>query len=251
MRKSIQNERKILIVAGDKDLAVRTQGTIGEHLSACQFLSAADAPEAMLKIENDPPHLVVVEEKVAKTKIADFIYWILERRKPNNMSVIWMRPIPEDDLFVDEVVTGQLQFVEGAEDQSKWSKALSRSMNYLSVSEKSQEYTLRFLSSGELLIKQGEVGNSVFLVKRGELKALLHKDEKELLLGRISAGEFVGEMAYINGEARSANVVAESDCELIEFPADKLDHMLFQKPSWSKALMRTLSKRLKRTNESL
>ncbi|MCB0415661.1 MAG: Crp/Fnr family transcriptional regulator, partial [Bdellovibrionales bacterium] len=59
------------------------------------------------------------------------------------------------------------------------------------------------------------------------------------------------EMAYINGEPRSADVVALSDCELIEFGVDRLDSLLFKKPSWSKALMKTLSKRLKRANEAI
>ncbi|MBL7688606.1 MAG: Crp/Fnr family transcriptional regulator, partial [Bdellovibrionaceae bacterium] len=63
--------------------------------------------------------------------------------------------------------------------------------------------------------------------------------------------EFVGEMAHINQEPRSASVKALEDCELIEIPNGSLDLVLFSKPAWAQALMRTLSRRLKRINETL
>jgi CRP-like cAMP-binding protein len=57
-------------------------------------------------------------------------------------------------------------------------------------------------------------------------------------------------MAYINGEPRSANVKATKDCELVEIPIHLLDHVLFMKPAWAKALMKTLSRRIKNANSS-
>jgi CRP/FNR family cyclic AMP-dependent transcriptional regulator len=45
-------------------------------------------------------------------------------------------------------------------------------------------------------------------------------------------------------------VKALSDCELIEIPIGTLDTVLFSKPAWARALMMTLSKRLKRSNEN-
>lgn len=77
------------------------------------------------------------------------------------------------------------------------------------------------------------------------------KNGQRVDLGKIKAGEFVGEMAHINKEPRSATVTAVTDCELIEIPFGSLDPILFSKPSWSKALFVTLSKRLKLTSEKL
>ena len=51
--------------------------------------------------------------------------------------------------------------------------------------------------------------------------------------------------------ARSANVEALTDCELIEIPIGTLDRLLYRRPSWSKTLMLTLSKRLTQANEKI
>ncbi len=251
MKKSLLEERKILIVMEEKTVSAKVEAAVGEHLNHCSFTHAASGSEAMSKIENDPPHIVIVDERLPKTNTSELIEWLLQKRKTPSMAVIWLVPIPDEGLLVDEVVTGQLQFVQSFSAKGSLSMALSRAMNYLSSNENSNEFSLKFLSPGDKLIVQGEVGRAVYLVKRGELQARFNRNGEEVFLGKIQAGEFVGEMAYINGEARSADVIADSDCELIEFPADKLDHMLFKKPSWSKALIMTLSKRLKRTNEAL
>ena len=62
--------------------------------------------------------------------------------------------------------------------------------------------------------------------------------------------EFAGEMAYINNEPRSAFIEATSDAQLIEVPIELVDKILYKRPAWSKALMQTLSKRLKTANKS-
>ena len=85
-------------------------------------------------------------------------------------------------------------------------------------------------------------------MKSGELTATKEGSNQNVTLGKIKAGEFVGEMAHINNETRSATVQANCDCELIEIPMGTLDLVLFSKPMWAKALVATLSKRLKASN---
>jgi CRP/FNR family cyclic AMP-dependent transcriptional regulator len=87
---------------------------------------------------------------------------------------------------------------------------------------------------------------------KGQLRVVKRIEGGEpILLGMVQPGEFVGEMSYINGENRSADVISDLSAELIEIPFDRLDRVLFQKPAWSKALMRTLSKRLKAANKQI
>jgi CRP/FNR family transcriptional regulator, cyclic AMP receptor protein len=64
----------------------------------------------------------------------------------------------------------------------------------------------------------------------------------------INGGEFIGEMSFINGEPRNANVKALEASDLIEIPNNLMNHILFTKPSWVKALMKTLSMRVKSAN---
>jgi CRP-like cAMP-binding protein len=107
---------------------------------------------------------------------------------------------------------------------------------------------MKLLAPGEKLFRQGDPADLAYLVKSGLLRAYRMQDGKTLTLGDINPGEFVGEMAYINSEPRSADVEAVENCELIEIPLGTFDSLLFSKPTWSMALMKTLSKRLKTAN---
>jgi len=57
-------------------------------------------------------------------------------------------------------------------------------------------------------------------------------------------------MAYINNDSRSAYIEATSNAQLIEVPIELVDKILYKRPAWSKALMQTLSKRLKNANKA-
>jgi CRP-like cAMP-binding protein len=142
---------------------------------------------------------------------------------------------------------GLMQFLTNATNSQLFTQQVNRSLNWLSYREESL-YHLRFLAADQVLLKDGEEGKFVYILRSGRLKAIKTVEGKEVALGFVEPGEFVGEMAYINGEPRSADVVSMTDCELIEIPSGCLDSVLFSKPAWSKSLMKTLSKRLKQSN---
>jgi CRP-like cAMP-binding protein len=55
-------------------------------------------------------------------------------------------------------------------------------------------------------------------------------------------------MAHITGDTRSADVEAVENSELVDIPVGTLDILLFSKPIWARALMKTLAQRLRATN---
>lgn len=251
MSSNLEKSRKILIVMPDQDQRAKARSLIASHLSSCQFFEASSGAEGCSKINNDVPDIVFVDNNLPIMKTEKFVEWIFGEKKAEKMAVIWLKTIPEQENFIDNIVTGQLQFLENPFEERSLSQVLSRAMNFLVVTNNHSDYKLKFLAPGDQLISEGDFDTLVYLVSHGELEAIVFKDGKRISLGKIQAGEFVGEMAYINHEKRSADVFAVSDCELIEFPSDKLDFLLFQKPSWAKALLKTLSRRLKQTNERL
>ncbi|NJL24457.1 MAG: Crp/Fnr family transcriptional regulator [Calothrix sp. SM1_5_4] len=157
---------------------------------------------------------------------------------------------PSEEQHLDQIVTGKVQYWTNEDDEAEFTGCLMRALNY-SAAQEDTEFRLRFLARGEVLLKEGDRGDFVYFVKKGRLKAYkLLSSGEEIVLGEIDFGEFVGEMAFINGEPRSANVSALSDCELIEVPIGLFEKVLFKRPSWSKALMLTLSRRIKAANET-
>lgn len=214
------------------------------------IFTAHDGSDAMSKIRNSAPHVLITEEELPKVKGAKIADWLFGDSKLRDTAVILLGPIPSQEMFPDEVVIGRLQFLDDFSDEARFSRSLTRALNY-STASSNAEFRLKFLSANDTLICEGDKASFVYILKRGSLRAYLNRGSIEIPIGQIEPGEFVGEMAYINGEPRSATVSANTESELIEIPIDSLDLVLFQKPSWAKALMITLSKRLKRGNETL
>lgn len=68
----------------------------------------------------------------------------------------------------------------------------------------------RFLA-GDIVIEQGAPGDFMYYVLSGEVKVTA--GGKDIYV--IKAGNTVSEMAIISDHPRSANVVANTDCELV------------------------------------
>ena len=114
---------------------------------------------------------------------------------------------------------------------------------------KSNSFRTLHLKKGDVLFLEGEKAEAAFLVKAGKLEASRQADGSSILLGDILAGEFVGEMAHITGEPRSADVRATEETELVEIPCGTLDLLIFSKPTWTKSLLKTLCRRVKEANQ--
>lgn len=245
----IEDKKVFLIITEDKAKMQSLTQTVRAHVSKPTIFEAYDVHEAFFKFRNKVPHVIILDLEIAKFSGAQMINDLLKGEN-NQFSVIFTSELPDDELFIDQVVNGQVQFLTNYRDQAWFTQCLTKALSRLGQ-DKKNEFTLRYMKPNEQLFKEGVIGTSAFLVKRGELAASKFHKGQEVELGRIKAGEFVGEMAHINQEPRSATVTAVTDCELIEIPFGSLDPILFSKPSWSRALFVTLSKRLKMTNEKL
>jgi len=242
----LENKRTFLVATSRPELNSQLEEAIKAHVSNATVFTAIDGVEALRKAENVPPHVVVVDFQIPKMSAIDLTKKLIARK--DRAAVIILAPSVDEHIFMDEVVTGQVQFLSGTGKVSIFNNLVTRALNWVSHEDKSI-YHLRFLSPNEQLIREGEAADYVYILKTGELKAYKTDGVNEIFLGHIYPGEFVGEMAYINGEARSANVMSLTDCELIEIPSASLDAVLFSRPVWSKALLKTLSKRLKNSND--
>ena len=72
--------------------------------------------------------------------------------------------------------------------------------------------TERF-TDGEIILRQGASGDSLYLIESGDVVIRLSVDGAEREVATLRAGQFFGEMALLTGEARTATVVALTDVE--------------------------------------
>jgi small-conductance mechanosensitive channel/CRP-like cAMP-binding protein len=77
---------------------------------------------------------------------------------------------------------------------------------------------VELFEAGQDIVREGEAGTSMFVLKRGEATVTLAQTAGEV--ARHREGGFFGEMSLLTGDARSATVTAATDCELIEIGAD-------------------------------
>jgi NTE family protein len=89
----------------------------------------------------------------------------------------------------------------GGMDDATWSNLLPR-------------IVWRTLSAGEILCREGEPADTMYVVLSGRLRASRATEDGEVVAGEISRGETVGEMALLAGGVRSATVRAMRDCVL-------------------------------------
>jgi predicted acylesterase/phospholipase RssA len=107
------------------------------------------------------------------------------------------------------------------------------------------------LARGELLVREGDPGDSLFVLLGGRLQAVLERpDGTRRILGEIGPGESIGEMALLSGEPRGATVVAVRDSVLLRFPEAEFERLAAGFPRLVRSIARVQIERLGRANRS-
>jgi CRP/FNR family transcriptional regulator, cyclic AMP receptor protein len=122
----------------------------------------------------------------------------------------------------------------------------------------------REVPAGTVIIQEGEYGDSLFIMKSGEveitkqLTLVLDEDtpsERVMIRLKAENGVYFGEMALLENETRSATVTASTDCALLELrQKDFLDLIWHQPVMGVKLLLRlaqVLSRHLRKTNQDV
>ncbi len=108
----------------------------------------------------------------------------------------------------------------------------------------------RRLSRGRTLMNQGEAGEGVALLLDGAVKiSALTVDGHEALLGLRSAGDLLGEMAFVTRGPRTARVVAATDIVVRVLPEREFAAFLEQRPGAAAKVTATVVHKLRTANE--
>lgn len=95
----------------------------------------------------------------------------------------------------------------------------------------------------EKLIRQGDIGDSMFILVEGEANVVFERNGSTKFVASLGPGDCFGEMSLLTGERRSATVVANTDCEVVEIARPVLAKSLKQNPELLKELSQLLAKR--------
>jgi len=103
--------------------------------------------------------------------------------------------------------------------------------------------------AGREIFAKGSPGQSLMAVLRGSIKiSSLSNEGKEIVFGIINAGEIFGEIAVLDGEERSADATAMTDCELLVLNRRDFLPVLQNRADLCMILLRILCRRLRQTS---
>ncbi|WP_306253182.1 mechanosensitive ion channel family protein [Parvularcula sp. IMCC14364] len=103
------------------------------------------------------------------------------------------------------------------------------------------------LNKGDVLIKQDEEGDSLFIFLAGAAAVLYQNGQASpTRLAMLSIGDVVGEMSLLTGMPRSASVIAETRMEVLEISKTHMAPMLRDRPEIASELSRLLAERSRR-----
>jgi CRP/FNR family cyclic AMP-dependent transcriptional regulator len=101
------------------------------------------------------------------------------------------------------------------------------------------------LKPGEILFREGDDAQAMYVVKQGTLRIL----SGSTILETVRKGGLVGEMAIIEAHMpRSATVIAGTYCELVEIDIPRFLSMVANTPAFSITVLRVISRRLRVMN---
>lgn len=110
----------------------------------------------------------------------------------------------------------------------------------------------RKLSAGDVVFRQGEPGNALYIVEDGEVRiTVASQTGQSLTLDTVYAAEPFGELALIDGEPRSATAIAVRDTKLLRLERDAFMELIHGERSALDAVLHTLAEMVRRMNDKL
>jgi CRP-like cAMP-binding protein/di/tricarboxylate transporter len=108
-------------------------------------------------------------------------------------------------------------------------------------------------SKGEAACKQGEAGDSLYLVSEGSFGVFVSSDDdtRQVRVATFGRGACFGEMALLTGEPRSATVLADGAGELLRLDHERFAELVRRDPSIGLALSASLSRRLGTASQTI
>lgn len=116
----------------------------------------------------------------------------------------------------------------------------------------SDRYMHRRLLAGATLCREGDFGDTMYLVVEGSLqisKRVIEGAEK--VLATLGVGQYVGELSLLTGAQRNATVRAVEDTEVVEIDQAAFMQLLREQPQVGLDIMQQMAHRLRETTEDL
>jgi CRP-like cAMP-binding protein len=156
----------------------------------CPYTLIADTDSSLLRINSDK-----LDKMLTWSNVADYLQLNISRERDLDEDADWMMTILKSNLFF-KVPPINVEYI------------FSRLATQL-------------VYRGDVIIRQGEIGDRCFFIKEGIAEVTRRDDDKTTVLARIGVGRCFGEDALVNDAPRNATITMKSDGVLMSL--DKQD----------------------------
>jgi CRP-like cAMP-binding protein len=105
--------------------------------------------------------------------------------------------------------------------------------------------------AGDVLFREGEQGEEMYVIQSGLVQILKRVGTDERPLATLGRGEFLGEMAILNGKPRTATAVVLEDAKCLVIDAATLEQMISSNTEIALRLVKKLARRLDSADEMI
>lgn len=104
---------------------------------------------------------------------------------------------------------------------------------------------------GEVIIRQGESGDSMYEIQDGQVEVIQEKDGREVPLAVLGRGDFFGEMAIFEREVRSATVRAKGEVRVLTIDKRTFLRRITEDPSIAFRIVERMSHRIRKLDAEI
>jgi CRP-like cAMP-binding protein len=115
----------------------------------------------------------------------------------------------------------------------------------LLVAEIAQELKIR---KGDTLIREGEIGDSLFMVAKGVLRLTQAREEKAYVVEHLKSGSVFGDLGIFGSSPHTVSAVCEEDCELLMLRKKDFKKLLMDNPEIIYNLLEIYAFRIRKLN---
>ena len=110
----------------------------------------------------------------------------------------------------------------------------------------------KHFENGNYIFLEDSEGEQCFFVLEGSVKVTrLSKDGREVILAMLNEGEFFGEMSLLDGESRSANVIALEKTKVLTLDRNDFIEVVNDYPQIAVQLLKELARRLRKSDRQI
>ncbi|WP_323814463.1 cyclic nucleotide-binding domain-containing protein [Cellvibrio sp. NN19] len=150
------------------------------HQQPRQYTAVAETDCSVLRIDSER-----LDKLLTWSQVADYLQLMISRERDLDEDVDWMMVVLKSNLFFK--------------------------VPPLNVEDIFSRLTPQVVYAGDVIIRQGEMGDQCYFIKEGEADVTRHSDNKRQHLATIGVGRCFGEDALVNETVRNATVMMRTD----------------------------------------